>query len=55
MKKILFIAQREFLSLLAAPTAWIFLIIYLVLCGLVSFVFSDIISMGQAELSPFFE
>lgn len=54
MKKILFIAQREFLSLLAAPTAWIFLIIYLVLCGLVSFVFSDIISMGQAELSPFF-
>ena len=54
MKRIFVIFQRELLSLLATPSAWVFLTIYVIVCGLFTFVLSDILAMGQAELSPFF-
>ena len=54
MRSVFAIFQRELLSLLATPSAWVFLTIYVIVCGLFTFVFSDILAMGQAELSPFF-
>ena len=48
------VAAREFLSSLASPSAWVFLILFLTLAGLCTFVVSDILSAGQADLTGFF-
>lgn len=52
--RIFAVAKREFFSGLASPSAWIFLVIFLVMAGICTFVFSDILALGQADLSPFF-
>ena len=46
--------KREFISAAASPAPWIFLIIFLVLIGFLSFMVSGIFTYGQADLSPFF-
>lgn len=48
------VACREIASSLASPAAWVFLILFLILSGLCTFVVSDILAAGQADLSGFF-
>lgn len=48
------VAGREFFSSLASPAAWVFLILFLILAGLCTFVVSDILAVGQADLAGFF-
>ena len=54
VRRIFAVAVREFFASLASPAAWVFLVIFLVMANVCTFVFSDILSLGQAELSPFF-
>ena len=53
-RRIFAVAVREFFASLASPAAWVFLVIFLVMANVCTFVFSDILALGQAELSPFF-
>ena len=46
--------KREFLSSVSSPAPWIFLIIFLILSGFLSFIVSGIFTYGQADLTPFF-
>ena len=48
------ITVREIATSLASPAAWVFLILFLILSGLCTFVVSDILAAGQADLSGFF-
>ena len=48
------VTVREISSSLASPAAWVFLILFLILSGLCTFVVSDILAAGQADLSGFF-
>lgn len=54
IRRIFAVASREFFASLASPAAWVFLVIFLVMANVCTFVFSDILALGQAELSPFF-
>ncbi|MBR4255456.1 MAG: Gldg family protein [Lentisphaeria bacterium] len=54
LRRIFAVASREFFASLASPAAWVFLVIFLVMANVCTFVFSDILALGQAELSPFF-
>ena len=54
IRRIIAVASREFFASLASPAAWVFLVIFLVMANVCTFVFSDILALGQAELSPFF-
>ena len=49
------VALRELFSSAASPTAWIFLILFLVLSGFCSFVVGNIFAGGQADITPFFD
>ena len=49
------VALRELFASAASPTAWIFLIIFLVLAGFCSFVAGNIFASGQADITPFFD
>ncbi|MBR4662592.1 MAG: Gldg family protein [Lentisphaeria bacterium] len=46
--------KREFAASAASAAPWIFLIIFLVLAGFLSFIVSGIFTYGQADLTPFF-
>lgn len=46
--------KREFAASASSPAPWIFLIIFLVLAGFLSFIVSGIFTYGQADLTPFF-
>lgn len=52
--RIFAVARREASAALASPAAWVFLILFLVMSGLCTFVVSDLLSSGQADLSGFF-
>ncbi len=54
LTRIFAVFKREFFSLLGSAAAWVFLVIFLALSGVLTFVVSDILSQGQADLSPFF-
>ncbi|MBR2963257.1 MAG: Gldg family protein, partial [Lentisphaeria bacterium] len=54
LRRIFAVASREFFASLASPAAWVFLVIFLVMANVCTFVFSDILALGQAELGPFF-
>lgn len=54
VRRIFAVASREFFASLASPAAWVFLVIFLVMANVCTFVFSDILAMGQADLGPFF-
>ncbi len=46
--------KREFFTLIGSAAAWVFLVIFLALSGFLTFMVSDILGIGQADLSPFF-
>ena len=46
--------KREFFASASSPAPWVFLIIFLVLTGFLSFIVSGIFTYGQADLTPFF-
>ena len=48
------VARREISASLASPAAWVFLVLFLVMSGICTFVASDILAVGQADLSGFF-
>ena len=54
LRRIFAVSSREFFASLASPAAWVFLVIFLVMANVCTFVFSDILALGQADLSPFF-
>ncbi len=54
LRRIFAVASREFFAGLASPAAWAFLVIFLVMANVCTFVFSDILALGQADLGPFF-
>lgn len=55
IRKILAVCLREFFALTGSAAAWVFLVIFLVLAGFLTFMVSDILSIGQADLTPFFD
>lgn len=48
------IARRELRSFFVTPLAWVFLVIFLVLAGILTFYDGDFYERGQADLQPFF-
>ena len=48
------VARREVSASLASPAAWVFLVLFLIMSGLCTFVVSDLLSTEQADLSGFF-
>lgn len=48
------VARRELRSYFATPVAWVFLVIFLVLAGILTFYAGDFYERGQADLQPFF-
>ena len=53
LRRIFAVASREFFASLASPAAWVFLVIFLVMANVCTFVFSDILALGQAaDLAP---
>ena len=50
----LFIARREFASFFATPVAYVFIAIFLMMSGILTFFVGDLFSRGQADLLPFF-
>lgn len=47
--------RREFGSFFATPLAAVFLVIFLLLCGIFTFNFGGLFERGQADLRPFFQ
>lgn len=52
--KIFAVLRKEFSALTGSLTAWIFLAMFLLLSSFSTFVVSDILESGQADLTPFF-
>lgn len=52
--KICAIFKREVFTLLDSAAAWVFLVIFATLSGVMTFQITDILSLGQADLAPFF-
>ncbi len=48
------IMRRELRSFFVTPMAWVFLVIFLVLAGILTFYTGDFYERGQADLQPFF-
>ncbi len=55
MSPIAAVMRRELRSLFVTPVAYVFLVIFLVLAGLLTFYAGDFYERGQADLQPFFE
>ncbi len=49
------IAKRELVSYFGSPVAYVFIIIFLLLCGFFTFSVSQFYELGQADLRPFFQ
>ncbi len=54
MSRTLTIFQRELASYFATPLAYVFIVIFLVLAGILSFFAGDFFERGQADLQAFF-
>ena len=54
MGNLLIIFKRELLSYFATPLAYIFIVIFLVVNGFLTFDFGGFYARGQADLAPFF-
>ena len=54
MSPIVAIARRELRSYFVTPMAYVFLVIFLVLSGILTFYSGDFYERGQADLQPFF-
>ncbi|MBB3227470.1 ABC-2 type transport system permease protein [Luteibacter sp. Sphag1AF] len=55
MNAIFAVARRELLSYFVTPVAYVFLVIFLVLAGLLTFYAGDFYDRGLADLQPFFD
>ena len=54
MSHVLTIFRRELASHFATPLAYVFIVIFLVLAGILTFFLGDFFGRGQADLRPFF-
>src|SRR5436853_7617923 len=54
MSRIWTILNRELASYFATPLAYVFIVVFLVLAGILSFFVGDFFERGQADLQPFF-
>lgn len=54
MRNILIIARRELSGYFATPVATVFIVIFLILQGALTFNLGDFFDRGQADLTPFF-
>ncbi|NID15707.1 ABC transporter permease subunit [Luteibacter yeojuensis] len=55
MKAVMAIARRELWSYFVTPVAYVFMVIFLVLAGLLTFYTGDFYDRGLADLQPFFD
>ena len=54
MSNVVCILRRELAGYFATPVAYVFLVIFLVLAGLLTFQLGGLLDTGQADLQPFF-
>jgi len=54
MNHMLAITKRELISYFSTPVAYVFLVVFLVLCGVFAFYIGGLYERGQADLRPFF-
>lgn len=54
MSPVAAVARRELRSYFVTPVAYVFLVIFLVLAGILTFYAGDFYARGQADLQPFF-
>ncbi|HTV46191.1 MAG TPA: ABC transporter permease subunit [Stellaceae bacterium] len=54
MRNVLTIFRRELASYFATPLAYVFIVIFLVMAGVLAFFVGDFFERGQADLQPFF-
>jgi ABC-2 type transport system permease protein len=54
MRNVLTIFRRELASYFATPLAYVFIVIFLVMAGMLTFFVGDFFERGQADLQPFF-
>ncbi|WNL47462.1 ABC transporter permease subunit [Dyella sp. BiH032] len=54
MSPVMAVARRELRSYFVTPVAYVFLVIFLVLAGILTFYAGDFYDRGQADLQPFF-
>lgn len=54
MSPVAAVARRELRSYFVTPVAYVFLVIFLVLAGILTFYAGDFYERGQADLQPFF-
>ena len=54
MRNVLTIFRREFVSYFTTPLAYVFIIIFLVMAGMLTFFVGNFFGRGQADLQPFF-
>ncbi|SFK92352.1 ABC transporter permease subunit [Rhodanobacter glycinis] len=54
MNPVMAVARRELRSYFVTPVAYVFLVIFLVLAGILTFYVGDFYERGQADLQPFF-
>jgi ABC-2 type transport system permease protein len=54
MKNVLIIFRRELAAYFTTPLAYVFIIIFLVLAGVLTFFLGNFFERGQADLQPFF-
>ncbi|MGE7138547.1 ABC transporter permease [Luteibacter sp. NPDC031894] len=55
MKAVMAIARRELRGYFVTPVAYVFMVIFLVLAGLLTFYTGDFYDRGLADLQPFFD
>jgi ABC-2 type transport system permease protein len=54
MRNVLTIFRREFASYFTTPLAYVFIVIFLVMAGMLTFFIGNFFDRGQADLQPFF-
>src|SRR5579884_1443067 len=54
MQHVVTIFRRELASYFATPLAYVFIVIFLVLAGILTFFVGNFFERGQADLQPFF-
>lgn len=54
MRNIWILCKRELISYFATPIAYVFIVVFLLLNGIITFYFGNFFGRGQADLVPFF-
>ena len=54
MRNVLTIFHRELAAYFATPLAYVFIVIFLVMAGILTFFVGNFFERGQADLQPFF-